>query len=77
MDGFGEFSSRNLWWWLGRRVASGMRGIWDGAGRKKRQAQREGRAGEDGEGFDEDVGHGLGVCQVRIELVSVTVIISR
>lgn len=34
------------------------------------QAEGEVRGGEDGEGFDEDVGDGLVAREVRVELVS-------
>jgi hypothetical protein len=37
---------------------------------KEREAEGEVGAGEDGEGFDEDVGDGLVAGEVRVELVS-------
>lgn len=38
--------------------------------RQQRQAEGEVRAGEDGEGLDEDVGDGLVAGEVRVELVA-------
>jgi hypothetical protein len=37
---------------------------------EEREAERKVRAGEDGEGLDEDVGDGLIAREVRVELVS-------
>jgi hypothetical protein len=44
----------------------------DGGGWKEGEAETEGWGREDGEGFDEDVGYGFRVEEVRVELVSVS-----
>jgi hypothetical protein len=41
-----------------------------GGGWEEGEAQAEGRGGEYGERFDEDVGYSFGVSEVGIELVS-------
>lgn len=50
-------------------VVGGGEGL--GVRGEERQAEREGGGGEDGECLSEDVGDGLGLEEVRVELVAV------
>jgi hypothetical protein len=50
-------------------VVGGGEGL--GVRGEERQTEREGGGGEDGERLGEDVGDGLGLEEVRVELVAV------
>lgn len=63
LDGFGEGGVG------GGRGGGGGRG--EDVGREEVEAEGEVRGGEDGEGFDQDVGDGFVAGEVRVELVAV------
>lgn len=66
LDGFGEVGGRDG----GGGVAFQGGGVGDRGGREEGETEAEGRRGEDGQRFDEDVGYCLWVDEVRVELVS-------
>lgn len=66
LDGFGEGGVRLR---KGCGGGGGRRG--EDVGREEVEAEGEVRGGEDGEGFDEDVGDGFVAGEVRVELVAV------
>lgn len=63
MDGFGKGSVGGAEW--------GMGGRGQNVGGEEVETEGEVGGGDDGEGFDEDVGGGLVDEEVRVELVSV------
>lgn len=66
LDGFDKVGTRGVGVGVGSVV--GLEGL--GVGWEEGEAEGERRAGEDGEGFGEDVGYCFGLEEVRVELVA-------